>query len=167
MLTHSFIPWSKHICRTVTCLYINTGTNTQRENTELTLKCLFVCITKSLSITVQSLSCCKTGPIQPYSGQYIYLADQLHLPFIYRWSDIPEKLSDLQILSLLQCHQPTLCVRNRYQAVSVHYYSMHRSLTAALFPNSSKSWLCIVNHILKSSWAIQHHLKAIIIIVLL
>lgn len=122
MLTHSFIPWSKHICRTVSCLYINTGTNTQRENTDLTLKCPFVCITKSLSITVQSLSCCKTGPIQPYSGQYIYLADHLHLPFIYRLSDIPEN------------SYPTYRSSHSYNAISLLY----------VFETDTKQFLYII-----------------------
>lgn len=75
-----------------------------------------------------------------------------------------EQLPFQQILSLPCCQQPTWNCLARYPAVFVHY-SLFWSLKRALFTNTS--WLCIVECILKTSWAIQKHMKAIIILALL
>lgn len=50
----------QHVHKTVTCLYINIGTNIQRKNIHPRPKCSSLSITKSLdNIWVQSLNCCK------------------------------------------------------------------------------------------------------------
>ena len=77
-LIHLFHGWH-HVHRTVTCLYINIGTNVQSENIHLVPKCSSVCITKSLNIWVQSLNCCKLLQLGQFQWQYADFSWWTHL----------------------------------------------------------------------------------------
>lgn len=149
---------------TVTRLHVNIGTDVQRKNIHLTPKCSSVYITKSLKIRVQSLKCCKLAQLTDFSGKmlmqliiWISLLSSMDRQATSRTVTLPT--------GPLPSMMPTTDLA-RDQVLWGHY-SLFRSLKTALFTKCSKSWLCIADRILKTSWAIQKHMKAIIIIVLL
>lgn len=133
----------QHIHKTVTCLYINTGTNVQRENIHLTLNVLLFVLLRALTLQSKASAAVSWSNSAVFSGNK-YLADDLDLPFIkYRLSD---NLENSYPINRSSHFHDILAYSKLAEQVSSSYYSTYRSLKIALFTNSSKSRLCIVIH---------------------